>query len=110
MGALLTQSSTMLCPHGGTISATVAGSPRATANNDPILAETDTFMIAGCPFMMGSSPHPCVSLRWTSAATAAQASGAKLLTDSSQGLCIAADQAPQGPPNLVAAQAKATAT
>lgn len=108
MGAILTKSATMMCPHGGTINATVAGASRATAG-DPILAESDLFLISGCPFMIGNSPHPCVTVQWIAPATKVTASQSKILTTDSQGLCKAADQAPQGPPTLTPAQTRATA-
>jgi hypothetical protein len=99
----------MMCPHGGTISATVAGAPRATAGAQ-ILTDADTFTIAGCPLNISGSPHPCVSVRWISASLKAKASNAAILTSDSQGLCIAGDQAPQGPPVLTPSQSQASAT
>ena len=108
MGTILTTSATMMCPHGGTVSATVGDGKRATAG-DPILAESDTFIISGCPFMTGSNPHPCVSIRWIAPAVKVTARQSRILTTDSQGLCLAADQVPQGPPTLVAAQSQAAA-
>ncbi len=109
MGAILTVSATMMCPHGGTITATVAGAPRATARAQ-ILTESDTFTIAGCPLNISGSPHPCVSVRWIAPAMKVKASSAAMLTSDSQGLCVAGDQAPQGPPILTPAQTQATAS
>jgi hypothetical protein len=108
MGTILTTSATIMCPHGGTASATVGDARRAKAG-DPILTESDTFMISGCPFTTGSNPHPCVSIRWTAPSAKVTATHSAILTTDSQGLCIAADQAPQGPPTLTAAQTQAAA-
>jgi hypothetical protein len=108
MGAILTKSATMMCLHGGTITATVAGAKRATAC-DPILTESDLFLISGCPFMTGPNPHPCMTVEWIAPATKVKASQSAILTTDSQGLCKAADQTPQGAPLLTPAQTKAMA-
>lgn len=94
MPALLTTASTLMCPHGGTVMA----SPGATkAKADAILVRTgDSFSITGCPFMIGSSPHPCTSVNWVVASRRVKHDGSFVLTDASVGLCLAADQAPQG--------------
>ena len=94
MPPLLTTASTLMCPHGGTVTA----SPGATkAKADAILVRKgDSFSIAGCPFMIGSNPHPCVSVNWVVAATRVKHDGDFVLTSASTGLCLAADQAPQG--------------
>ena len=49
MPALLTQSSTMMCPHGGTVTA-IPGNTRVQAAGAPVLRTSDTFIIVGCPF------------------------------------------------------------
>ena len=36
----------------------------AKAGGDFILRSSDTFTIAGCPFTIGTSPHPCVQVKW----------------------------------------------
>lgn len=108
MGTILTTAATMLCPHGGMISGTVAGSKRATARAQ-ILTVNDTFMISGCTFQISSAPHPCVRVQWMTGAAKATADKGAILTTDSQGLCLAADSAPQGPPSLSPAQTQAVA-
>lgn len=108
MAAILTTAATMLCPHGGTITGTVAGARRATAQAQ-ILSVNDSFMIAGCAFMIGNTPHPCVQVQWIKGAAKATVDKGAILTTDSQGLCVAADKAPQGPPNLSPGQTQATA-
>lgn len=109
MGALLTRSATMACPHGGTIMATVSDASRASAR-DAVLTVSDTFLVSGCAFAPGGVPHPCVSVLWVMPAMRVTAARSPVLTIDSQGLCTAADQAPQGPPMLSSAQTQATAT
>ena len=94
MPALLTVSSTMMCPHGGTVTATPSQT-RAVADA-PVLCLSDTCMIAGCAFMMGTVPSPCVTVQWVQGAARVQAGGNSVLNESSVVLCLAATQAPQG--------------
>jgi hypothetical protein len=95
MGMLLTTSSDLLCPHGGTVSA-VSSNTRTKAG-DPVLRTSDTFTIAGCPFTLPpSTPHPCVTVQWVVAALRTKVLGDAVLTTDSVGMCQAADQAPQG--------------
>ncbi len=85
----------MMCPHGGTVTAT-PGSTKAQAG-DPILRQSDTFTIAGCAFTIPpGTPHPCVTVQWQQTALKVKHGGDLVLNQSSVGLCLAADQAPQG--------------
>lgn len=94
MPALLTANSTMMCPHGGTVTA-VPGSTKAVADA-PVLRMSDTFTIAGCSFAIGPVPSPCVTVQWVQSAQRVQVDGDFVLNESSVGLCQAATQAPQG--------------
>jgi hypothetical protein len=94
MPALLTSASTMMCPHGGTVTA-IPGQSRATAQS-PILRGSDTYIVAGCPLVIALVPSPCISVQWVQTATRVRAGGDFVLNESSVGLCLAATQAPQG--------------
>jgi hypothetical protein len=94
MPSLLTASSSMMCPHGGTVMAT-PGSTKARAG-DPILRVSDTFTIAGCTFSTPAGPHPCTTVQWQQTAQKVSHGGDLVLNQASVGLCLAADQAPQG--------------
>ena len=108
MPALLTVASSMMCPHGGTVTAT-PGSTSARAGA-PILRGSDTFVIAGCTFAPGGAAHPCVSVNWVSTATRVKHGGALVLNQSSVGLCVAGDQAPQGSVLINSTQAQVSGT
>ncbi|WP_287130451.1 hypothetical protein [Candidatus Cyanaurora vandensis] len=95
MAPLLNLSSTLMCPHGGTVSA-ICANTRAKAGGGFILRSGDTFTIAGCPLNISLAPHPCVQVQWVQASRKARAAGAAVLTSASVGLCVAADQAVQG--------------
>ena len=94
MPALLTAASVIMCPHGGMVSASPASSNVTAAA--PVLAQGDSFTIAGCTFNISGAPHPCVSVQWVVTETRLKKSGAMALDASSVGLCLAADQTPQG--------------
>ena len=102
MPALLTSTSMMMCPHGGTVIAT-PGSIRASADA-PVLRGSDTFTIVGCPFPPTGTPHPCVSVNWVFTAQRVKHGGDFVLTESSVGLCLAGDQAAQGTVLVLATQ------
>jgi hypothetical protein len=95
MAGLLTTTSLLMCPHGGTVTAVTANT-KTRAAGDYVLRSSDTFTIAGCPFFLGLTPHPCVLVRWVQPALKSKVLGDFSLTADSVGLCIAADQATQG--------------
>jgi hypothetical protein len=105
---MLTVSATVLCPHGG--QGTITPSQAAVVAGSTVCTETDQVTITGCPFMVGPSPSPCVSVQWQTASTTSTAGGAAILTIGSQGLCLSPAAAPQGPVILVPAQVAAVAT
>jgi len=94
MPALLTASSTMMCPHGGTVIA-ISGQSQVVADA-PVLRISDTCTVAGCAFVIGVVPSPCVTVQWVQGAARVQAGGDFVLNEASVGLCLAASQAPQG--------------
>jgi hypothetical protein len=95
-----------MCPHGGTVTA-ISSNMRAKAG-DFLVRSSDTFTIAGCAFSLPSGPHPCVSVQWVKSALRCKAGGDFLLSQDSVGLCIAADQAPQGTVLIQSTQMRAS--
>ena len=109
MGKLLNASSVMMCPHGGQVSV-VSSNTRAKADSAYILRPSDTFTIAGCPFTIGTTPHPCTQVKWVQPAMRSKAAGDPTLTDESVGLCVAADQAVQGTVTVSSTQTRVSGT
>jgi hypothetical protein len=95
MPGLLNSSSVLMCPHGGVVQATTSNT-RTKAAGDFVLRSSDTFVISGCPFILGLIPHPCVQVQWIVPAELSQVVGDFTLTEASVGLCIAPDMTPQG--------------
>lgn len=85
----LTVASRMMCPHGGSVTG-VPSSGSTTPGRPPELRSQDTFVIAGCAFLMGGMPSPCLSVRWIGGPT-------DPLDRRSTGVCLSAAQVPQGP-------------
>lgn len=95
MANLLNASSIMMCPHGGTVSVVTANT-QVMAAGDPCVLATDTYLIAGCAFVIGVVPHPCVQVQWVVPDIASKVNGNSTLSEESVGLCVAADAAVQG--------------
>ena len=112
MAALLTTASSLQCPHGGTVSI-VSANVRVQAGAALALA-SDTFTIAGCPFQIpvgaGTVPHPCMTVQWTKPNVRTTVNGTPTLAQDSVGLCLAADQVPQGPVSVAQAQPQVSGT
>src|SRR5262249_8059228 len=103
VAGFLTMSSMMLCPHGGQVNP-VSMNGRTKAAGDFILRSSDVFLVIGCPFILVLLPHPCVQVQWVVPSTSTQVISDFALTEESVGLCLAADQAPQGPVQIVFTQ------
>ncbi len=102
-GMLVHVGATILCPHAGQASV-VSSNTRVMVSNQFVALVDDNYPIAGCPFVLGNTPHPCVKIQWLVPATRVFVNKKPVILQSSSGLCLAADQAPQGPPNIVMTQ------
>lgn len=81
----------------------------ASADGSPILTESDTHTVAGCPFNVSGSPQPCVTIAWKGGSPKVKAAGNKVLTRSSIGQCKGASGAVQGIAIIVNTQTKVKA-
>lgn len=100
-GFLLHQGATVLCQHAGQAQAT-APNPRVLAGGQPVATQAAPFSVAGCPFVTGGNPSPCVTAQWVSAASRVLAGGVPVLLQDSQAVC-----APNGTGvNVVATQTR----
>lgn len=110
---LLTVASTLMCPHGGSV---VIASTNASvsAGGVPLALATDTWTISGCPFQIpvgvGMVPHPCVTVAWLKTGLRTTVNGVPTVGLDSAGLCLAADQIPQGPVVIAQAQPRVSGT
>jgi len=110
MSQLLTLATAMQCPHFGVVQA-ASQNTLVRAAGAFVLRGTDTFAILGCiATTPGGTPHPCVTVRWSSPASRSKVVGDPPLTERSIGLCVAADQAVQGSVSINGAQPRVAGT
>lgn len=113
MATALTVSSKLQCPHGGTVSI-ASGNTQAQADGAALALASDTFSIAGCPFQIpvgpGTKPSPCVKVQWLVTDLRCQVNGQATLSSASVGLCLSAEQLPQGPVTISSTQAKVSSS
>jgi len=98
-----------MCPHGGQVN-TISSNSRVLVSGQPIATFSDTYLVAGCAFMVGTKPQPCVQVQWLVPATRVLVGGQPPILQTSTGLCLSADQIPGGPPSVTSTQTKAIAT
>ncbi len=107
-GFVLTSASTIQCTHGGSASV-VPSNTKVMADNSPILVESDIHTVAGCPFMMGNTPSPCLQIAWSAGAAKVTINGTAVLVKSSVGQCKAGTGAVQGVATVANTQSKVQA-
>lgn len=98
-GFALTTTSTLLCPHGGTVA--VVSKSTSSAGGAPLATASDVFTVAGCPYQT-----PCVTVQWLLPDTRTTVQGGPTLSQSSVGLCLNAAGAPQGAVAVVNTQSR----
>ncbi|MUL46994.1 hypothetical protein FZI85_03465 [Mycobacterium sp. CBMA293] len=108
-GPLFVVGAVAMCPHGGQIT-TISSDTRVLAGGMPVALMTDQFMVAGCAFVVGTVPQPCLKVQWTTPTALTLINGQPAITQASVGLCIAANGAPNGPPIIVSTQTMAVAS
>jgi len=101
---MLTTTSTVMCPHGGQAQL-ITTNTEALIDGAPVLLQTDTHPIVGCPFTPVAYV-PCVVIRWITAATQTSIHNVPVLLQTSVGLCLNAAQVPQGTAIVVQTQQK----
>jgi hypothetical protein len=109
-GQIVNVGATAMCPHGGQVSI-VSSNTRVMLGGAAAATFSDTFTIAGCAFTVpGPKPQPCVKVQWLVPALRVLVSKQPVILQNSTGLCLSAEQIPQGPPNVVMTQLRVKAT
>ena len=106
MSPLLTTTSTVVCPHFGQ-AILMTSNTQALVLGAPVLLVTDLHAVAGCPFLFGTVPSPCLTIQWVTGATQSKINNVPALLQTSVGLCLNAAQAPQGTAIVVQTQTQA---
>ena len=112
-GFLYHVGATASCTHQAPVT-TVSTNARVMVSGQPVATISDTSTVAGCPFQIpigtGTKPQPCVRIQWTMPATRILVNGQPPLLQTSTGLCLSAEQIPQGPPTITVTQTRVMGT
>src|SRR5712691_5347640 len=92
-----------ICPHGGQIT-TLSSNARVMVSGMPVATMGDQYFVAGCVFTVGTKPQPCVRVQWLTPALRVLVNGQPPILQLSTGLCLSADQIPNGPPVITSTQ------
>src|SRR6185436_7290266 len=84
---ILHQGATVLCMHGGQAQAMVPN-PRVKVAGQVTVQQPNPWSVAGCPFMTGTNPLPCVIALWVVGATRVMSGKQPLLLQDSTAVCI----------------------
>jgi hypothetical protein len=104
---ILTTTSTVMCPHGGSAQL-ITSNTEMVLDGAPALLLSDVHPVVGCPFTTPAAvPSPCITIEWLVGATQTKVHNVPVLLQSSVGLCYNAAHVPQGPPMVVQVQQRA---
>jgi hypothetical protein len=94
------------CPHQGQVSV-VSSNTRVLMSGQPAATLADSYPIAACVFTLpNGKPQPCLSVRWVTPATRILINGQPAILQPSSGICLSAEQIPQGPPTVTVTQTR----
>lgn len=85
-GHVLHVGASVICMHGGQVQAVVPN-PRVKVLGQATVVQSQPWVVAGCPFVAGLVPMPCVQSQWISGAVRVRSSGVPLLLQDSQAIC-----------------------
>jgi hypothetical protein len=108
-GFLMHVGATAICPHGGQVSV-VTTNARVLVGGQPVGTFADTYLVAGCAFTVPPKPQPCVKVQWLVPAARVLVNGQPAILQSSTGICLSAEQIPQGPPSVIVTQVRVRGT
>jgi hypothetical protein len=94
-GFLLHEGAQVKCTHQGDARPAVPN-PRVKVSGQATVLMPVPYGVAGCPFVSGTVPTPCVTGQWTTAATRITSMGQPLVLFDSRSVC-----APNGTPLVV---------
>jgi hypothetical protein len=105
-GEYLTDSSNIICPHGGNIMLQTSNT-RVKSDNTFVLLETDTHTVSGCPFTLpNNEPSPCVRIEWSNGSSVCSINGTPILKKESIGNCYSPKNVMQGIAIIINTQMK----
>jgi len=113
-GLLLHVNAVMQCTHG-VPAQIVPAQPRVLVSGQPVATMSSQVLVAGCPFTVpGPKPQPCITVKWLMPSARVLVMGQPAMLQpapgTGPGLCVSAEQIPNGPPIVSAVQPRVMAT
>lgn len=101
---ILTKSSVIVCPHGGTVTH-ISRSASAKLNGEPPLLFNDWYTVVGCPFATSNgAASPCHFVSWRNPSKTVQFGGIPALTSGSSATVQTFGRVPQGEVSILSFQ------
>jgi hypothetical protein len=112
-GFLLHVGAVMQCFHQAPAT-TSPSQTRVLVSGQPVATSSNQITVTGCPFTVpGPKPQPCVTVRWTLTSTRVLIGGLPAILQpnpgTGPGICLSAEQIPQGAPTVSSLQTRVTA-
>jgi uncharacterized Zn-binding protein involved in type VI secretion len=108
-GPVVHVGASIICTHAAPANVITSNS-RVLVSGQPAATLTDQYLITGCAFTVPTGkPQPCVRIQWLTPATRVFVNGQPVILQTSSGLCLSAEQIPQGAPIVVASQPRVIA-
>jgi hypothetical protein len=102
------------CPHGTGQVSTMSSNTRVRVSGQPVATLSATSTIVGClfqiPLGVGTKPQPCLRVQWLVPALRVRVMSQPVLLKTSSGLCLSAEQIPQGSPAITVTQFRVKGT
>ncbi len=113
-GFILHTGAVLSCTHGIPVQIPPV-QPRVLVSGQPVATMASQVLVVGCPFTIpGPKPQPCVTVKWLVPTVRVLVMGEPALVQAAPGpgpgLCLSAEQIPNGPPMLSAVQPRVIAT
>ena len=86
-GFILHMGATVICAHGGQ-AMSPSPNPRVRVGGQPVVTQPVPFTIAGCAFVMGTVPSPCVTAQWVTGAVRVRVGVMPVLLQDSMATCV----------------------
>jgi len=100
---------TAICPHAAPVNV-ITTNTRVLVSGQPVVTVADQYLVAGCLFTLPApKPSPCIRVQWLTPATRVLVNGQPPIVQTSSGLCLSPEQAPQGPPTIAVVQPRVIA-
>jgi hypothetical protein len=108
-GPVVHVGASIICTHAAP-SNVITSNSRVLVSGQPVATLADQYLISGCAFTVPTGkPQPCLRIQWLTPAARVFVNSQPVILQTSTGLCLSAEQIPQGAPIVVATQPRVIA-